>query len=111
MSFDTFRYVFIRYKSFEEAVKAMELYAVQFGLKAAKPDNSGPVDAALAAATQAALLRMLDFTAVMAQKIIICFSSFISSPVGSLCHTRGVVQRPASLVRRESSVVCRLCPP
>ena len=27
-----------------------------------------------------------------------------SSPVGSLCHTRGVVRRP-------SYVVCRLCPP
>ena len=29
---------------------------------------------------------------------------FFSSPVGSLCHTHGVV-------RRLSSVVCRLCPP
>ena len=29
---------------------------------------------------------------------------FFSSPVGSLCHTRGIV-------RRSSSVVCRLCPP
>ena len=29
---------------------------------------------------------------------------FISSPVGSLCHTHDVVRRP-------SSVVCRLCPP
>ena len=76
MYFDTYRYVFIRYKSFEEAVKAMELYAVQFGLKAAKPDNSGPVDAALAAATQAALLRKSKFTAIMAQKIIMCFSCF-----------------------------------
>ena len=33
------------------------------------------------------------------QKFII-----FSSPVGSLCHTPGVV-------RRQSSVVCRLCPP
>ena len=35
----------------------------------------------------------------------------ISSPVGSLCHTPGVVRRLSSVVRRESSVVCRLCPP
>ena len=32
----------------------------------------------------------------------ICYYTFFSSPVGSLCHT---------LVRRPSSVVCRLCPP
>ena len=30
--------------------------------------------------------------------------AIFSSPVGSLCHTRGVVWRP-------SYVVCRLCPP
>ena len=29
---------------------------------------------------------------------------FISSPVGSLCHTRGFVRRPSSVVRRVSSV-------
>ena len=34
----------------------------------------------------------------------ICF--FISSPVGSLCHTRGVVRRPSFVVRRTSCVVC-----
>ena len=78
MSFDNFRYVFIRYKSFEEAVKAMELYAVQFGLKAAKPDNSGPVDAALAAATQAALLRKSKFTAIMPQKNTVFLMHFFS---------------------------------
>ena len=38
-------------------------------------------------------------------------TSIISSPVGSLCHTRGVVRRPSSVVRRPSYVVCRLCPP
>ena len=27
-----------------------------------------------------------------------------SSPVGSLCHTRGVVRRPSFVVRRVSSV-------
>ena len=30
--------------------------------------------------------------------------TLISSPVGSLCHTRGVVHRPLSVVRRVSSV-------
>ena len=34
-----------------------------------------------------------------------------SSPVGSLCHTPGIVHRPSSAVRCLSSVVCRLCPP
>ena len=34
-----------------------------------------------------------------------------SSPVGSLCHTRGVVRRPSFVVRRLSYVLCRLCPP
>ena len=29
---------------------------------------------------------------------------FFSSPVGSLCHTPGVVRRPSSVVRRLSSV-------
>ena len=29
---------------------------------------------------------------------------FVSSPVGSLCHTPGVVRRPSSVVRRVSSV-------
>ena len=29
---------------------------------------------------------------------------FFSSPVGSLCHTRGVVRRPSSVIRRVSSV-------
>ena len=31
-----------------------------------------------------------------------------SLPVGSLCHTRGVVRRPASVVRRPSFVVRRV---
>ena len=49
---------------------------------------------------------------VKAKKINNMFlSSFFSSPVGSLCHTRGVVRRPAFVVRRPSYVVCRLCPP
>ena len=30
--------------------------------------------------------------------------TIFSSPVGSLCHTRGVVRRPAFVVRRVSSV-------
>ena len=33
-------------------------------------------------------------------------NDFISSPVGSLCHTRGVVRRPSSVVCRMSCVVC-----
>ena len=40
-----------------------------------------------------------------------CHLIIFSSPVGSLCHTRGVVRRPSSVVRRPSYVVCRLCPP
>ena len=39
------------------------------------------------------------------------YDMIVSSPVGSLCHTPGVVCRPSSVVRRESSVVCRLCSP
>ena len=38
------------------------------------------------------------------QFLLQCLFKLISSPVGSLCHTPGVV-------RRTSSVVCRLCPP
>ena len=38
-------------------------------------------------------------------------AQIFSSPVGSLCHTHGVVQRLSSVVRRPSSVVCRLRPP
>ena len=30
-------------------------------------------------------------------------ASFFSSPVGSLCHTRGIVRRLSSVVRRVSS--------
>ena len=33
-------------------------------------------------------------------------ASLFSSPVGSLCHTRGVVRRPSFVVRRTSCVVC-----
>ena len=36
---------------------------------------------------------------------------FFSSPVGSLCHTRGIVRRPSFVVYHTSCVVCRLCPP
>ena len=35
-------------------------------------------------------------------------ATVFSSPVGSLCHTRGVVRRPASVVRRPSFVVRRV---
>ena len=46
---------------------------------------------------------------VKAKKINNMFlSSFFSSPVGSLCHTRGVVRRPSSVVRRPSYVVRRV---
>ena len=35
---------------------------------------------------------------------VTCGLNFISSPVGSLCHTCGVVRHRSSLVRRVSSV-------
>ena len=35
----------------------------------------------------------------------------VSSPVGSLCHTRAVLQRPSFVVCHPASDVCRLCPP
>ena len=49
---------------------------------------------------------------VREHELVIKVSACIfSSPVGSLCHTHGVVRRPSSVVRRPSYVVCRLCPP
>ena len=37
--------------------------------------------------------------------------TIFSSPVGSLCHTRGVVRRPSFVFRSPSYVACLLCPP
>ena len=38
-------------------------------------------------------------------------SRLFSSPVGSLCHTHGVVRCPSFVICRPSHVECRLCPP
>ena len=51
-----------------------------------------------------------SFTLKIYSSIIIMIY-LVSSPVGSLCHTRGIVRRPSFVVRRPASVVCRLCPP
>ena len=50
------------------------------------------------------VLQISKIVLVLLAGLFVSSCSIFGSPVGSLCHTRGVVRRPSSVVRRVSSV-------